>query len=157
MSNRCDSLESENDRLRGMLSGVMSRLEHLERSTCAGDVIISGLPESSGEDLRTTVQSIDSVLNTVLDKSAILDAHRFGVAISDVSLRPRSILVRLSSGVLRNRLIGHKHGRGVLLARDVPGLGPVAGSGRLYINEGLPPFTRRFLEETRKCVTQCGW
>lgn len=149
-------MESENVRLRGLLSGAMSRLENLERVSCAEDVVISGLPEAPGEDLLSLVQSIGAALNTALTPNTILAAHRLGSAASNPS-RPCSILVRLASGVLRNKLIEQKRRKGTLFARDIPSLGYAASSGRLYINEGLPPATRRLLDEARKYVARRGW
>lgn len=156
LTNRCDGLESENACLRGLLTGAISRLEHLEHVSCAEDVVISGLPEAPGEDLPSLVQSIGTTLNTVLVPGTILAAHRLGSAAPDAS-RPRSVLVRLASDVLRNKLIEQKRRKGTLFARDIPGLGYAAGSGRLYINEGLPPTTRRLLAESRRSVAQHGW
>lgn len=157
LSDRCDGLLSDNERLSSLLTCALERIEYLERSSCDDEVIVTGLPEEPNEDLGSTMRSIGDASGVGFMRTDVVSARRLGSDAGEPG-RPRSVLVRLSSHILRRELLQRKRLKGTLLAGDVPGLGASPdGSGRLYINESLPPATRRLRILARDFVAAEGW
>lgn len=155
---RCDELEMENGVLRVSLQDANERIHSLEREACAGD-LITGVPETPDESLREIVRSVGVSLRVNIASSDILAADRIGKTAPN-GARPRAVLVRLASGVLRDDIIRRKRNKGVLLARKVvvADADRIDGdAGRVNVNKGLPRSLRRVLAEAREFVTAKNW
>lgn len=71
--------------------------------------------------------------------------------------RLRSVLVTLSSAKIRRSFLQLKKVKGNLTVSDVPALTGLKGQNlKIYINERLPPATRRLYAEARRFVASGG-
>lgn len=119
---------------------------------CADSFIISGLPESSDEDLRELICSIASVLKVALSPVEISDIFRINAkSNAGTSAEPpvvgcRSVLTRFSSSKPGSEFISAMKVKKSLLSTEISSS---LQKSRLYINAYLPSDFYNLLKKVR--------
>lgn len=128
------------------------RLMRTEVKQCADSVVISGLPESSEEDLRQLVCSIASVLKVILAPVEIVDTYRMAARNTSVAsaepleVKNRSVLVRFSSTRPSSEFVSAMKSKKSLLLTEVCSSLPKC---RVYVNAYLPSDFYNLLKKVR--------
>lgn len=144
-----------------------------EMGSC--DLVVSDFPESENENLETMILKTANCLNVLMDAKDIISVTRVpsqsniltgpSISISQTSscatvpcipsnalpptIRPRTIMTRLSNKFLRTNFIRAMRDRRSILSTAID---PSLPSTRFYINEHLPIETLQLLKKARSLV-----
>lgn len=126
------------------ISLLENKIDRLEQQARQCNIEIGNLPDRRGENLVNILQSIASAINIPITERDIVAIHRVPHAHTH-NLRPKNIIVKLSSRLLRdNVLSAYRLSKGITSDR----IGLAGTQCRIYMNEHL---TLRNKELFRKC------
>ncbi|CAG4989208.1 unnamed protein product [Colias eurytheme] len=118
MSSKCDelkadldvktkkigNLELENSSLRSQVTDLSAKLNQLEQQSRDCNLEIQNVPEFKAENLKTTIQQLVATVGCVLPENELINYHRVA-KINQTSNRPRSIIVKLPSPLVRDKIL----------------------------------------------------
>lgn len=163
-SQRVDMLEQEILALRNEVETLkqaqLSEQAELRRVTTAAleaEVILSGAPCPTIESASAVVKKVASAVGCPLEEDAVVSA-RFLVprGRQPSANRPLPLVVKLSSGGLRARLLSAKKRKGPLTTADL-GLTTTGPPSTVYVNEALPADLYKLLIAARAAAREKGF
>ncbi|XP_028160355.1 uncharacterized protein LOC114352812 [Ostrinia furnacalis] len=130
------------------ITTLENKIDQLEQQARQFNIEIANLPEKNGENLMTLLSKIGTVIKHPINQADILSAHRVP-HVDKKNPRPRNVIVKLSSKILRNNILTS--------ARATKGLTSdmlmMAGSTRtIYINEHLTPKNKALFRQSREAA-----
>lgn len=169
MENRVSAIEQRfedrqlgtSDRLEATIAELKSQLNERDQELLLNDVVISGVPETRGENVVHIVNLIAQKLGTPIDERDIVVAERVGplnpnrIEGDSAPARPRSIVVRLTRRAARTHLLSAARVRRNLSTTDI-GAGGGSGGGaqvpprKVYINERLMRSNAKLFHSARE-------
>lgn len=128
------------------------KLDSMEQQARQSNLEINNLPEKRNENLIGIIQTIGSTIKQPITPQDILAIHRVPHA-NPKSTRPKNVVVKLSSRVLRDNFISAARSvKGITTDQiNIPGL-----PQRVYINEHLTLKNKKLFRETREVARQKG-
>lgn len=103
-SKKIDNLEIENSDLRSKVTDLNSRLNQFEQHSRDCNLEIQCVPEHKSENLKTVIRQLATTVGYPLPEHELANYHRVA-KINQDSNRPRSIVVKLSSPLVRDRFL----------------------------------------------------
>nr|XP_034831601.1 uncharacterized protein LOC117988556 [Maniola hyperantus] len=103
----CD-LEAENTQLRNEVQKINSRLTSMEKISRSHNLELQAVPETKNENVVSLFNKLCEIVNVPLDPLHIHACRRIAKH-NPSSNRPRTILVTLSSSLLRDKIISAVH------------------------------------------------
>lgn len=97
-------MEHENKVLQSQVSDLNNRLNQFEQLSRDCNLEIQCVPERKSENLKTILHELTTTIDCKLPEHELLNFHRVA-RVNPQSTRPRSIVVRLSSPLVRDKLI----------------------------------------------------
>lgn len=173
LSSKCDRLEEsliaknqviedlklENSELRGDIATLSSRLEDIEQRSRDCNLEIQCVPEHKGENLRTIVNQIASITGCTLSDQELSNYHRVA-KVNPKSERPRSIIVKFTSVLVRDRVLAavksynRSHQSDKLSTSH---LGLAGDSKAIYVCEHLSPANKKLHAAARGVAKEKGY
>lgn len=127
------------------VTDLQDKIDSMEQQARQNNIEICNIPEKRGENLLTLVETIGTTIKCQLDKKDIVSIHRVPHARKEEYSRPKNIIVKLCSRILRdNFLSAYRLSKG-LKTDQLDFSGPPRN---IYINEHL---TLRNKQLFRKC------
>ncbi|KAK2579150.1 hypothetical protein KPH14_000911 [Odynerus spinipes] len=146
------STEAATSKLASKVAALTDKVTRLEGDRRASQLVLSGLPEKPGEDLRTIVTKASSVLGVDLPSTHLVRVTRMrGVPNVD---RPRLVHILLASSISRDAIISAKRKKGQLLASEVDA---TLGTRQIFVNEYLSRDTWALLRQARVVARKRGY
>ncbi|XP_060810000.1 uncharacterized protein LOC132904094 [Amyelois transitella] len=150
--NRIRTLETENAGLKSQVVDLNTRLNNLEQQSRDCNIEIQCVPEHKSENLSTIVKQLSATVGLGLREHEVLNYHRVAKVNQDSS-RPRSIVVKLSSPLVRDNLIAavktfnrvHQHDK-----LNSSHFGLAGERTPVYICEHLSPSNKQLHAAARK-------
>ncbi|CAH2094460.1 unnamed protein product [Euphydryas editha] len=113
---------------------LQHKLDIMEQQARECNIEISNLPERRNENLLTLVEQLGTVIKVPITAAQITSVHRVPHA-SQTSSRPRNVIVKLTSRLLRDNVVaGSRFMKGRLTTEQLSIQGTVHN---IYINEHL--------------------
>lgn len=97
-------LEIDNDTLKLQVADLSTRLNQFEQQSRDSNLEIQCVPEHTSENLLTVVRQLATTIGYALPEHELLNYHRVA-KVNQQSSRPRSIVVKLSSPLVRDKII----------------------------------------------------
>lgn len=145
-----EDLKTENNNLKKQVCDLTNQLDHMEQYSRLNNLEIQGIPEKTGENLITVMETIGIYLNFPIDVNHIDAIHRVA---SRYSGAPRNIIVKFTSRrVKENLLAAYKSLR--LTNKTKSGLKIDGISDVLYMNEHLTQSNKLLYKEARKSAKE---
>lgn len=147
-----ESLKVQVMELQSDRENLNMRLMRTEVKQCADSLVISGLPESSNEDLRQLVCLVASVLKVTLAPVEIIETFRMPsrntslASAESLEVKNRSVLVRFSSTRPGSEFVSAMKIKRSLLSTEVCSSLPKC---RVYVNAYLPSDFYNLLKKVR--------
>lgn len=98
------TLRKENIELRDIIKTHTNTLNILDREARATNIEIHCIPENRGENLVKTVEQIGRVIKTPIPEGSVVKCTRVAKINKDSS-RPRSVVVKFGSSLLRDKFL----------------------------------------------------
>lgn len=98
------TLKKSNNELREIIDSHNNTINLLEKETRASNVELHCIPEFKNENLLKTVEQIGQTINLPIDEGCITKCTRLA-KLNKSSTRPRTVLVRFSTPILRDRFL----------------------------------------------------
>lgn len=98
------NLKKENNELKNIISYHSGVINNLEKESRAGNLELHCIPEFRTENLSKTVEQISKVVNVKIDEGNILKCIRVAKQNKN-SLRPRTVVVKFSTPIIRDRFL----------------------------------------------------
>lgn len=152
-------LLSDNQKLRESVNECHYKLSLSEQRAKENNVEIQCLPEHNGENLLKTVMQLGSVVSCQIRESDVVNCTRVGKVNRD-SQRPRSVVVRLQSRYMRDKLLAAcmKHNKANQLDKLNSSLLGIAGSRQaVYVVEHLSAYNRALQAKARAVKKEKGY
>ncbi|CAK1548683.1 unnamed protein product [Leptosia nina] len=151
-----DELKLENTSLRSEIDVLSSRLEDLDQRSRNCNIEIQCVPERKGENLHTIISQVASITGCALSEQEISNFHRVAKINSD-SNRPRSIIVKLSSVLARDKLLTavksfNRTHKGDKL--NTSHLGLAGDKKPVYVCEHLTPANKKIHAAARRIAKE---
>lgn len=141
-----DNRTSSFDAVGEKLSNLELKMESMEQHARLTNIEICNVPEKRDEDLLTIVESIGAAIKCPISRRDALAIHRVPPARSQDSGRPKNIIVKFSSRVLRNNVLSayrlHK-------SLKTDSIGISGTSQNIYLNEHLTLYNKNLFRECR--------
>lgn len=162
MAGRLDTIESrvsviencktEVDSLKSTVSDIMSDMRRNEQWVRRSNIQINGVPETSGENLYTILNSLASKSGYPLNVATDIDfVTRVAVKDDRNSNMPKPIIVKLQARYKKDDFIASLRKLKNLKASD---LGFSNSENRIYINDHLSGYNKYLLREAKRRKTQ---
>lgn len=133
-----------------------TKIDAMEQQARLTNIEISNIPEKRGENLTVLVKKIGEAIKQPLSPQDITAIHRVQKAssVNDKNPRPKNIIVKLNSRVLRdNFLAAARMHKGLTTeAIGIPG-----NSQAIYINEHLTLKNKILFREARETAKRNGY
>lgn len=162
-----DTVKAENVFLKTSLGEVSARLEQLEQYSRRNNLVISGVPESASESLTNVVGLIAEAVGCPVSSNDIDTVHRLPTRDSvdpesgrPNDRKPKSIVVRFLSRMIRDRFLGAAKTRQRVGAEGTEGSRSTRGimvanlGDGIYVNEHLTVKNAKLLREVKKVAAE---
>lgn len=142
-----DTLQVENARLHREVSVLRGTVAELEQHSRKNNILISGVPVTTREDISEILLSIAKQLDIGFDRCDVSAAHRLRGSPDD--RRPPGIVVCFVSRATKVMWVAARRQRRSLSAREIHQTFP---DTQVYVNEHLTKETREIFNEARKLL-----
>lgn len=133
---------------------LQDKIESLEQQARQCNLEICNVPEKRGENLLNVIASIGNAIKCQLDHKNIISVHRVPHARKEENSRPKNIIVKLCSRILRDNVLGaFRLSKG--LKSDQ--LGISGTSCNIYINEHLTLRNKQLFRNSREAAKKHGY
>lgn len=139
-----NELKEENKLLQSKIAYLSEEVNDLQQYTRSTNVEISGIPETSNEDINTLVGSVATALGLTPQPGDVLIAHRVP---TKSTTRPKPIIVQLRSKVVRGNWITAFKSRRNATCHDI---NPNLPKEKFYVNEHLTASNKALLFEAKR-------
>lgn len=124
------------------------KIDQLEQQARQFNIEIANLPENKGENLISLLGKIGTVIKHPINQTDIISVHRVP-HVDKKNPRPRNVIVKLSSKILRNNIITSARAT----KRITSDMLMMAGTTRsIYINEHLSPKNKALFQQSREAA-----
>lgn len=150
-SKQIETLQKENNDLKPLIKDLSFRLAQMEQHARASNIEIFSVPENKSENLKTTIMQLSKVISCPLKEDNIIMCTRTA-KVNAESMRPRSIIAKLSSPSLRDEIIAavirfNKNNHSDKLNTAHLGIG--GEKGPVFVSEHLAPHSKELHKATR--------
>ncbi|XP_049696917.2 uncharacterized protein LOC126054638 [Helicoverpa armigera] len=141
------------DSINNIVNGLQSKIDSLEQQARSCNLEISNVPEKRNENLIKLMESICSNIKFPLGQANIIAIHRVPHALKDNN-KPKNIIVKLSSRILRDNLLS-----AFRLAKGLNSdqLGFSDKASRIYMHEHLTLSRKLLFRECRDAAKKHGF
>lgn len=149
-------LEHENKVLQCQVSDLNNKLNQFEQLSRDCNLEIQCVPERKSENLKTILHELTSKIDCKLSEHELVNFHRVA-KINQQSTRPRSIVVRLSSPLVRDRVIAAIKSFNKSHINDKLNTSHLGLDGEkkpIYVCEHLSPSNKQLHAEVRKLAKE---
>lgn len=148
-----ENKSSTTDNASLQLTHLEAKLDVMEQQARQCNVEISNVPEKRGENLVTLLEDIAALVKETINKHDIVAIHRVPHA-TPVSQRPKNIIVKFSSRLIRDSLIS-----AVRLQKGITSeqLNITGQSHKIFINEHLTLRNKNLFRQAREAAKQHGF
>lgn len=146
------NLETENAQLRNQMQKINARLASMEKISRSHNLELQAVPEAKNENVVALFNKLCEIVNVPLDPLHVHACRRIA-KLNPSSNRPRTILVTLSSSLLRDKIISavhrynKKHPKETL---DSSLFGFTGETRKIYVAENLSPEQKQLHAAARK-------
>lgn len=151
-----DNLEEQNKNLFSQVYDLSTRLAQIEQQSRECNLEIQCVPENKTENLKSIVRNLATTIGCSMTDQDLLNYHRVAKVNKDSS-RPRSIIVKLPSPLMRDEIIAatkiynRTHQRDKLNSSH---LGMVGEKSPVYVSEHLSPSNKQLHAAARKMAKE---
>ncbi|KAG6456626.1 hypothetical protein O3G_MSEX009860 [Manduca sexta] len=155
-SKTIEHLESLNLSLQNQVISLNDRLDHFEQQSRNCNLELQCVPEHKSENLRSIVQQLTTTVGCSLPDHEISKYHRVA-KFNRESNRPRSIIVKLSSPLVRDRVLAavktfnRTHRNNKLNSSHI---GLAGDKKSIFVCEHLSPTNKHLHAVTRKIAKE---
>ncbi|CAG9109525.1 unnamed protein product [Plutella xylostella] len=128
-----------------------SKIDSLEQQARQCNLELGNVPEKRGENLLRLIESLGSLINVQIAQSDVVSVHRVPHAQPD-SRRPKNIIVKVSSRILRDNILSAFRLRKGVTANEL-GLSNHE-KDKIYCNEHLTLSSKKLFRECREKTKQ---
>lgn len=137
------------------LTNLQYRIDTMEQQARQCNLEVCNVPEKRGENLLTLIESIGTAIKHNIDRKDIISIHRVPHARSTENNRPKNIIVKLSSRLLRdNVLSAFRLNKG--LKTDQLGITDTSRRD-IYLNEHLTLRNKQLFRASREAAQKHGF
>ena len=142
LKKRVENLSSQNTDY----ESLVNKIETLEQQARQNNIEICNVPEKQNENLAIMLEMIGTAIKQPIVRAEILSIHRVPHANKQEKTRPKNIIVKFSSRILRDNVISAFRIRKGLSTED---LGISGTSRKIYLNEHLTLRKKQLLRDCR--------
>ena len=134
------------------IASLEAKLETAEQKSRNCNIEISNLPEKRGENLMSILENVSNLITQPLSPRDVVAIHRVPL-MNPKSTRPRNIVVKLSSQILRDNFIAAARLKKGITSEDLQLSG---NPQKIYINEHLTLQNKKLFRQTKEIAKQNG-
>lgn len=151
-----------NQHLEATVADLKMQLNERDQDLLLNDIVLSGVPETIGENVNSLLNILSLKLGVQLDERDVVDVARVGSVRRNrtdnteniAPPRPRNIAVRFARRVTRDQVISAARVRRGLNTTDI---GLQGQPRRIYVNERLTPLNGKLFHSAREAGKGCNY
>lgn len=146
-----DSLEQELSKVKFQLNNIRMERNEFDQRERLTNLEITGIPEKSSENVKQYLLSIARLLAVQIPDEEIVHIHRVPTRVSG---RPKNIIVKFKSLIMKDSLVSAMRKRKYLTTGDI---GVSGDPHPIYVNEHLTPFYKDLHKKAKDAKRIAGF
>lgn len=146
-----DSLEQELSKVKCQLYNIRMERNVFDQRERLTNLEITGIPEKSSENVKQYLLSIARLLAVQIPDEEIVHIHRVPTRVSG---RPKNIIVKFKSLIMKDSLVSAMRKRKYLTTGDI---GVSGDPHPIYVNEHLTPFYKDLHKKAKDAKRIAGF
>ncbi|VVC87683.1 unnamed protein product [Leptidea sinapis] len=147
------SNESASNNLSGQVQFLQDKIDSMEQQSRQCNIELCNVPEKRGENLLSIIESVGTAIKFNIDPKSIFSIHRVPHARNEDNIRPKNIIVKLSSRVTRDNILSaFRMSKGL----NTEQLGFTCSSRSIYMNEHLTLKNKCLFRESKAAARKNG-